>query len=216
QRRNPVTEEASTGPFAQPQDDTSANILRDSPSPADAETRAESDKTNSGGDTKILQIAEELRDDVTNQVHMDEDQAGPDPKPTHDEFMADLYPKVQESLKFSADEHVILEDPLSSTGTLSSMKNLKDAYAIMDQFINDKSTDDEPRKLNVEVEVVSMVIVPIYQASSSIPPLSTLVINLSPSTPVSSTTQTPIFTAITTTKTTPLPFPPQQQSITES
>ncbi|GJZ89884.1 zinc finger, CCHC-type, retrotransposon gag domain protein [Tanacetum coccineum] len=36
------------------------------------------------------------------------------------------------------------------------MKNLKDAYAIGDQFINDKSNDDEPGKLNVEAEVVSM------------------------------------------------------------
>ncbi|GJU76634.1 hypothetical protein Tco_1273704 [Tanacetum coccineum] len=119
------------------------------------------------------------------QVLMDKDQAGPDPgisrvalsgpdpKPTHNEFMANLYPKVQESLKFPADEHVILEDPLSSTGTLSSMKNLEDAYAIGDQFINDKSTDDEPGKLNVESEVVSMVTVPIYQASSLVPPLST-------------------------------------------
>ncbi|GJY40098.1 hypothetical protein Tco_0427368 [Tanacetum coccineum] len=73
---------------------------------------------------------------------MEEDKAGPDPvisrmalagpdfEPTHDEFMVDFYPKVQESLKFPADEHVILEDPLSSTGTLSSMKNLEDAYAI--------------------------------------------------------------------------------------
>ncbi|GJX74325.1 hypothetical protein Tco_0312920 [Tanacetum coccineum] len=116
---------------------------------------------------------------------MDEDQAGqdpeisrvalagPDPEPTHDEFMAYLYPNVQESLKFSADEHAILEDPLSSTGTLSSIKNLKDAYAIGDQFINDKSTDDESRKLNVEAEVVFMVTVPIYQASSSVPLLLT-------------------------------------------
>ncbi|GKC18420.1 hypothetical protein Tco_1020570 [Tanacetum coccineum] len=160
------------------------------------------------------------------QVLIDEDQAGPDPgisrvalarpdpEPTHDEFMTDLYPKVQESLKFPADEHVLLEDPLSSTGTLSSMKNLEDAYAIGDQFINDKSTDDEPGKLNVEAEVVSMVTVPIYQASSSVPPLSTPVIDLSPPKPASSTTQTPIFTATTTT--TPLPPPPQQQSTTES
>ncbi|GJQ94034.1 hypothetical protein Tco_0005173 [Tanacetum coccineum] len=116
---------------------------------------------------------------------MDEDQARadpgesgvalarPDPEPTHDEFMANLYPKVQESLKFPADEHVILEDPLSSTKTLSSMKNLEDAYTIGDQFINNKSTKDEPGKLNVEAEVVSMVTVLIYQASSSVPPLST-------------------------------------------
>ncbi|GJR94558.1 hypothetical protein Tco_0266732 [Tanacetum coccineum] len=101
---------------------------------------------------------------------MDEDQAGPDleessvslarlnPEPTHDDFMANVYPNVHESLKFLADEHVILEDPLSSSETLSSMKNLDDAYTIGDQFLNDKSTEDESGKLNVEAEVVSMVI----------------------------------------------------------
>ncbi|GJU76084.1 hypothetical protein Tco_1273154 [Tanacetum coccineum] len=159
---------------------------------------------------------------------MDEDQSGPDPgisrvalagldpEPTHDEFMFDLYPKVQESLKFPTDEHVILEDPLSSTGNLSSIMNLEDAYAIGDQFINDKSTDDEPGKLNVEAEVVSMVTVLIYQAASFVPPLSTPVFDLLPPKHASSTTQIPIFTATTTTTTTPLLPPPQQQSITES
>ncbi|GJU61972.1 hypothetical protein Tco_1243807 [Tanacetum coccineum] len=59
--------------------------------------------------------------------------AGPDLKPTHDEFMANVYPNIHESFKFPANEHVILEDPLSSTGTLSSMKNLDDAFTIRDQ-----------------------------------------------------------------------------------
>ncbi|GJU17417.1 retrovirus-related pol polyprotein from transposon TNT 1-94 [Tanacetum coccineum] len=259
QRRTPATKEESIGPSAQPHDDTSANIVCDSPSPADAETGAGSDKTNSRGDTEILQINEELGEDVEKQVNleektaelnqdqagldlgethesrplpehilMDEDQAGPDPgirrvalarpdpEPTNDKFMTDLYPKVQESLKFSADKHVILEDPLSSTETLSSMKNQEDAYAIGDQFINDKSTDDELGKLNVEAEVVSMVIVPIYQASSLVPPLLIPVIDLSPPKPVSSTTQVPIFTTTTTTKPTTLPPTPQQQSTPES
>ncbi|GKD07077.1 hypothetical protein Tco_1186762 [Tanacetum coccineum] len=223
QRRTLATKEASTGPSAQPQDDTSANVIRESPSPADAEKGAESDKTNSGRDTEILQINKELGEDVDKhvnieektdeldqdqagsdpgethesrplleQVFMDEDQAGPDPResgvalagpdpePTHDEFMANLYPK-----------------------------NLKDAYTIGDQFINDKSTKDEPEKLNVEAEVVTMVIVPIYQASSSNPPLSTPVIDLSPPKTASSTTQAPIFTTTTTTTTTTLPPPPQ-------
>ncbi|GJT95830.1 hypothetical protein Tco_1091348 [Tanacetum coccineum] len=57
---------------------------------------------------------------------MDEDQAGPDPgesrvaltgpnpEPTHKEFMANVYPNVHESLKFPTDEHVILDDPLNS------------------------------------------------------------------------------------------------------
>ncbi|GJY35404.1 hypothetical protein Tco_0420782 [Tanacetum coccineum] len=60
QRRTPTTEEASTRPSAQPLDDTSANIIRDSPSPVDTETGARSDKTSSGGDTEIVQITEEL------------------------------------------------------------------------------------------------------------------------------------------------------------
>ncbi|GKE76620.1 hypothetical protein Tco_1542740, partial [Tanacetum coccineum] len=167
-----------------------------------AEIGARLDKTSRRGDTEARSDPDETYESQPppEQAHMDEDQAGPDPgisrvalagpdpEPTHDKFMADLYPKVQESLKFSADKHVILEDPLSSTGTLSSMKNLEDAYAIGDQFINDKSTEDEPRKLNVEAEVVSMVTVPIYQASSSVPPLSIPVIDLSPPKPASSTT----------------------------
>ncbi|GJR62592.1 hypothetical protein Tco_1504754 [Tanacetum coccineum] len=56
-------------------------------------------------------------------------------------------------------------------------------FTIGDQFINDKATEDEPEKLNVESEVVTMVTVPIYQASSSVPPLSTPVIDLSPPKP---------------------------------
>nr|GEU83323.1 hypothetical protein [Tanacetum cinerariifolium] len=70
------------------------------------------EKTTNESDTELMQIDEEQGKDVV----MDEDQAGPDPekavrllldhpKPTHDEFMTDLYPKVQESLKFMADEH---------------------------------------------------------------------------------------------------------------
>ncbi|GKC63873.1 hypothetical protein Tco_1096471, partial [Tanacetum coccineum] len=102
--------------------------------------------------------------------------------------------------------------------SLSSMKNLDDAYTIRGQFLNDKSTKDEPGKLNVEAKVVLMVTVPIYQVSSSVPPLSTPVIDISPPKHVPSTTQAPIVTATTTTTITtlPLPPPPQQQSTTDS
>ncbi|GJW97667.1 hypothetical protein Tco_0179475 [Tanacetum coccineum] len=170
QRRTPATEEASTGPSAQPQDDISANVVCESPSPLDAETGAEYDKTNSGGDTEILHITKELGEDVDKKVNLeektnelDQDQARSDPGETHesrplpeqvfmDEDQAGPDPGESGSrkFKFPADEHVILEDPLSSTGTLSSMKNLEDAYTIGDQFINDKSTEDEPEKLNVK------------------------------------------------------------------
>ncbi|GJX06575.1 hypothetical protein Tco_0194507 [Tanacetum coccineum] len=91
QRRTLATKEASTGPSAQPQDDTSANIVCDSPSTADAKTGAGSDKINSRGDTEILQINEELGKDVEKQVdleektvELDQDQAGSDPGETHE------------------------------------------------------------------------------------------------------------------------------------
>ncbi|GKD43895.1 hypothetical protein Tco_1268540, partial [Tanacetum coccineum] len=44
----------------------------DSPSPVDAKTCADIDKTNSGGDTEILQIGEEQGEDVDNQVNLEE------------------------------------------------------------------------------------------------------------------------------------------------
>ncbi|GKG38769.1 hypothetical protein Tco_0460481 [Tanacetum coccineum] len=78
-------------------------------------------------------------------VLMEEDQAGPDPgqshvalarpdpEPMHDDFVATMYPQVHESLKHPDEEHAQVENPLSSTGTLSSKKNL-DAYTFGDQF----------------------------------------------------------------------------------
>ncbi|GKD48332.1 hypothetical protein Tco_1277308, partial [Tanacetum coccineum] len=129
QRRIPVTEEASTGPSAQPEDDTSTNIFRDTPSPTYAETGAETDKTNSEGDTEILNIVEEQGEDVANQARPDPRQshvalAGPEPEPMHDDFVATMYPQVHEILKHPDEEHAQVENPLSLTRTLSSMKNL--------------------------------------------------------------------------------------------
>ncbi|GKA66611.1 hypothetical protein Tco_0766419 [Tanacetum coccineum] len=132
--------------------------------------------------------------------HMDEDQArpdpgqshealaGPNPKPMHDDFIATLYPKVHESLKHTTEEHVHLENPLSSSETLSSMKNLDDAFTFDDQFLNDKPMEEEPGKTTIETEAESMVTVPIHQASTSAPPLSTPIIDLSPPKLVSSPT----------------------------
>ncbi|GKB56425.1 hypothetical protein Tco_0912611 [Tanacetum coccineum] len=59
QRRILATEEASTGPSAQLEDDTSANVVRYTPSPADAETGVDTEKSHSEADTKILDVVEE-------------------------------------------------------------------------------------------------------------------------------------------------------------
>ncbi|GJY86052.1 hypothetical protein Tco_0500078 [Tanacetum coccineum] len=186
ERRTPVTQDASTGPSAQPLDDTSANVVQDTSSPADstnvAKTYTNVELTDSDTQTEILNIAEER-----------------------------VYPRVHESLKHTTEEHVLIDNPLSSFGTLSSMKNLDDACTFGDQFLNDKSMEDAPRKANMEAEVVSMVIVPIHQASSSVPPLSTPVIDLSP--PKSMLPH--VVTATTATTPTTLPPPPQMQSTTD-
>ncbi|GKA00933.1 hypothetical protein Tco_0673598 [Tanacetum coccineum] len=130
QRRILVTEKEPTGASVQPEDDTSANIVRDTPSPTDAETGVETDKTNNEGDTEILNIGEEQR----RRYHAGPDRLGqshgliclvPDPEHMHDNFVATVYPQVHESLKHPDEEHVHMENPLSSTRTLSSMKNLE-------------------------------------------------------------------------------------------
>ncbi|GJR61239.1 hypothetical protein Tco_1503401 [Tanacetum coccineum] len=256
-RRTPVTHDASIGPSTQPQDDTFANVVPDTLSPADAETGADTEKSNSEGDIEILNVAEEQSEDVSNMVAleertveldegqarsdpsktpksrpspervlMEEDQAGSNheqshvvqagtnPEPMHEDFVSTVYPQVHESLKLTTEEHVHIENPPSSSGTLSSMKNLDDAFTLGDQFLNDKPTEEELGKANVETEVKSMVTVPIHQASSLALPLSTPIINLTSPKLVSPPVQEPIFTATTATTTTLLLPPPPPQQIT--
>ncbi|GKD69341.1 hypothetical protein Tco_1323431 [Tanacetum coccineum] len=95
-------------------------------------------------------------------------QAGPNPEPMHEDFIATIYPKVHENLKLPTKEKTHIENPPSSSGTLSSMNNHDDAFTFGDQFLNDKSLEEELRKANVETKVESMVTVPIHQASSSV------------------------------------------------
>ncbi|GJS13385.1 hypothetical protein Tco_0407857 [Tanacetum coccineum] len=198
QRWTPVTEEAYTGSLAQPEDDTEGdteilNVGEEkgedvSNTVALEERRFELDEGQAGSDPGNT---------LESRPPPDEDQAGsnprpshvaldgPNPEPVHEDFIATVYPKVHESLKHTTEEHVILENPPSSSGILSSMKNIDDAFTYGDQFPNDKPTEEELGKANVEAEVESMVTVSIHQASSSVPPLLTPVIDLTPPKPVS-------------------------------
>ncbi|GKD10055.1 hypothetical protein Tco_1189740 [Tanacetum coccineum] len=117
-------------------------------------------------------------------IELDEGQAGSDPgntlesRPPPDEDQAGSNPGQSHVALHPTKEHVFLENLPSSSGTLSSMKNLDDAFTFGDQFIDDKPTKEETDKANVESEVESMVTVPIHQASSSAPTLSTPIIEL--------------------------------------
>nr|GEU78060.1 E-beta-farnesene synthase [Tanacetum cinerariifolium] len=128
--------------------------------------------------------------------HMDLVVANVSPQPSTEQlyegFTATVYPNVQENLKLAAEEPVLLEEPASSSGTLSSLQHLK-------------------------TEVESMVNVSIQQALSSISLMTSPIIDLisRPESP-NEHQQLKATTTDTTTTTTTLP-PPQapQQSTTE-
>nr|GEX35931.1 retrovirus-related Pol polyprotein from transposon TNT 1-94 [Tanacetum cinerariifolium] len=113
---------------------------------------------------------------------------------------------------------VILEEPASSTGTLSSLQNLEKELIFTDQLFVEKPQEEELEKTNAESEVQSMVTVPIYQDTSLVPLMTTPVLDLptsqsdSPTINAPRLTSTATTTTITTTTTTALPpSPPQLQ-----
>ncbi|GJY94743.1 hypothetical protein Tco_0511104, partial [Tanacetum coccineum] len=95
-----------------------------------------------------------------------------------------------------------------STGTLYSLQNLEKDLSFTDQFFVEKPHKEESGKKNAKTEVQSMVLVPIHQDTSSVPPMTTPVIDLTmmqSDSPLSTSTAT---TSIITTTTSLLP-PPQ-------
>ncbi|GKA74522.1 copia protein, partial [Tanacetum coccineum] len=141
----------------------------------------------------------------------------PNPEQMDEEFTTTVYPNVQENLKLPTEGEVTLEEPASSAGTLSSLQNLDKELSFTDQFLVEKSQEDEPEKTNTESEVQSMVTVPIHQDTSSVPLTTTPVIDLTVSQPVPTAVQAPLptltatVTTTTTTTTNLPPIPPQPQ-----
>ncbi|GKB51848.1 hypothetical protein Tco_0902601 [Tanacetum coccineum] len=101
-----------------------------------------------------------------NLDHMDlgiaEASSQPNTEQMDEEFTATDYPKVQENLKLPTEGDVRLEDPASSAATLSSLQNLDKEISFTNQFLAEKSQEDELEKTNTEAEVQSMVTVPIH------------------------------------------------------
>ncbi|GKD51068.1 hypothetical protein Tco_1280044, partial [Tanacetum coccineum] len=141
--------------------------------------------------------------------------ASSQPQPEHmDEgFIATAYPEVQENLKLTVDEQMIPEEPVSSTGTLSSLQHLTKDFSYGDQFIDDKPSEANYEKTTADTEAESMVSVTIQQDTSVIPPMTSPVIGPVPR-PDSPNVHWPLPTTTTTTSattTTTLPLPPQPQ-----
>nr|GEZ97036.1 hypothetical protein [Tanacetum cinerariifolium] len=68
-------------------------------------------------------------------------------------FTTTAYPKVQENLKLTVEDQVLLEEPASSSGTLSSLQHLSRDIIFGDLFFSDKPSDADK---NAEIEVESM------------------------------------------------------------
>ncbi|GJV03639.1 copia protein [Tanacetum coccineum] len=137
------------------------------------------------------------------------------PEQMDEEFTTTAYLNVQENLKLPTKDQVILEEPASSTGTLSSLQNLDKDLSFTDQFFVEKPHEEESRKTNAESEVQSIVSVPIHQDTSSVPPMTTPVIDLTTMQSDSPLPTSIATTSIITTTTTIPPTPQPQQSTTD-
>ncbi|GJU03148.1 hypothetical protein Tco_1113486 [Tanacetum coccineum] len=137
----------------------------------------------------------------------DEGQAGPNPgiqdegqvgSNLGDAAVSQHQSSHAENLKLPTEDQVRVEELVSSAGTLSSLQNLDKELSFADQFLVEKSQEDEPEKTNTESEVQSMVTVPIHQDTSFFPLMTTPVIDLTVSQPVSTTIQASLPTSTAT------------------
>ncbi|GJY02732.1 retrovirus-related pol polyprotein from transposon TNT 1-94 [Tanacetum coccineum] len=146
-----------------------------------------------------------------NPVEQDEGQAGSNPG---DAVESQPQSSHVRELKLPTECQVIIEEPASSTRTLSSLQNLDKELNFTNQLFIEKPQEEEYEKTNTKSEVQSMVTVAILQDTSSVPPMTSLVIDLTVSHLVSTTIHAPLPTSTAivtaTTTTTSLPPPPPQ------
>nr|GEX57483.1 reverse transcriptase domain-containing protein [Tanacetum cinerariifolium] len=112
----------------------------------------------------------------------DEGQAGPNPgvltegqdgSYPGDDAESQPQSSPVENLKLTVKEQVILEEPASSTGTLSSLQHLAKDFSFGDLFFNDKPSEAENEKTTTEIEAKLMVSITIQQDTSVILPMTT-------------------------------------------
>nr|GEW69931.1 monodehydroascorbate reductase [Tanacetum cinerariifolium] len=101
----------------------------------------------------------------------------PPPEQMDEGFTATAYPKVQKNLKLTVEEQVLLEEPASSSGTLSSLQHLTKDLSFSDLFFSNKPSEADNDKATAKTEAESMVSVMIQQDMSSIPSMTTPIID---------------------------------------
>nr|GEU33170.1 copia protein [Tanacetum cinerariifolium] len=206
--------EDQTGSDAGAQDEGQAGSNPDEIS----EGQAGPDPGNAEAD--VQSIPSPVVHDGSDREHMDLDVADVSLQPSTERldegFTATAYPKVQENLKLTVEEQVLLEEPGSSSGTLSSLQHLSKDISFRDLFFSDKPSKADNDKANAETKVESMVSVTIQQDMSSIPLMTSSIIDLTsrPESPKVHQQFKATTIETTTTTTTTLPPPPAQQQST--
>nr|GEV91945.1 hypothetical protein [Tanacetum cinerariifolium] len=154
---------------------------------SDGQAGSNPDETSKGqagpdpgdAEAKVQSILSHVVHAGSDHEHMDLDVADVSPQPSTEQldegFTATVYPNVQENLKLAIEEPVLLEEPASSSGTLSSLQHLSRDFSFGDQFFSDKHSDADK---NAETEVESMMNVTIQQALSSISLMTSPIIDL--------------------------------------
>nr|GFA41947.1 hypothetical protein [Tanacetum cinerariifolium]GFA41970.1 hypothetical protein [Tanacetum cinerariifolium] len=184
--------EGQAGPYPGAQDEGHGGSNPDEQS----EGQAGPNPGNAGADEQPIPSL--VVDAGSDREHMYLDVADVSPQPSTEQmdegFTATAYPKVQENLKLTVKEQVLLEEPASSLGTLSSLQHMSKYLSFGDIFFSDKPLEADNDKATTETEVESMV------------PESPKVHQQLKATTTETTT--------TTTTTTSLPPPYQQQQST--
>nr|GEY92721.1 histone deacetylase 14 [Tanacetum cinerariifolium] len=105
-----------------------------------SEGQAGPDPCNAGAD--VQSIPSPVIHPRSDRKHMDLDVADVSPQPSTEQldegFTVTAYPKVQENLKLTVEEQVLLEDPSSSSGTLSSLQHMSKDISFGDLFFRHK------------------------------------------------------------------------------
>nr|GEX71660.1 hypothetical protein [Tanacetum cinerariifolium] len=123
-----------------------------------SEGQAGPDPGNAGDD--VQSILSPLVHAGLDREHMDLDVVDVSLQPSTEQldegFTATAYLKVQENLKLIVEEQVLLEEPASSSGTLSSLQHMSKDISFGDLFFSDKPSDAD-KNAKTEVESMAMM-----------------------------------------------------------
>nr|GFC35236.1 hypothetical protein [Tanacetum cinerariifolium]GFC38441.1 hypothetical protein [Tanacetum cinerariifolium] len=141
-------DEGQAGP--DPNAQAEGQTRSDTGAQAEGQAGSNPDKTSEGQAGPVVHTG-------SDREHMDIDVANISLQPStvqlYEGFTTTIYPNVQENLKLAVEEPVLLEEPASSSGTLSSLQHLSRDFTFGDQFLCDKPSDADK---SAETEVESM------------------------------------------------------------